>query len=303
MFDLNDVALFVQVVKAGSFAEAARRAGLPSNTASRRIQQLEAELGVRLLHRSTRRLALTDAGEALYARCAEQVDVLAEAAIDLASGSQTPSGKVRVAAPADFFNWFPVDWVAEFLAAHPKVTLDFVLDDAKADLVAQGIDLALRSGKLLEPTLVARRLGRSRSLLVASPGYLQAHGTPQVLDDLAAHECLASPPPAGRTVWRLDGPDGPVEMAVPSGRFRANSAQPLARAALAGLGIALLPEIMVAPFLGKGQLVEVLPGYGVQGIGLFLVYLSRRQQPRAVTAFAEFVTRRILDGGLVHAAP
>jgi len=302
MFDLNDIALFVQVVKAGSFAEAARRAGIPPNTASRRVQQLEAELGVRLLHRSTRRLALTDAGEALYARCADPADVLAEAAADLASGSESPTGKVRVAAPADFFNWFQVEWVAEFLAEHPRVSLDFVLDDARADLVAQGIDLALRAGKSLEPTLVARRVGASRAVLVASPGYLKARGTPQTLEELAAHDCLAAQPATGRAVWQLDGPDGPVDVAVPPGRFLANSAQTLMKAALAGLGIALLHEIMICPHLREGRLVEVLPGYGMESIGLHLVYLSRRQQPRAVTAFADFAVRRIVESGLVRAA-
>jgi LysR family transcriptional regulator AphB len=298
MLDLNDVALFVQVVKAGSFAEAARRAGIPSNTASRRIQQLEEQLGLRLLHRSTRRLTLTDAGEALYARCAEQVDDLSAAAADLAGGSQSPSGKVRVAAAADFFNWFPLEWVNEFLAANPGIRLEFVLSDSKADLVAEGIDVAIRSGKSLEPTLIARRLGGSRALLVASPAYLSARGTPATLDELIAHDCIAMPTNAGRTAWRLDGPDGPVEVTV-SGRFHANSAQVLVNAALAGMGIGLLPEIMVAPHLRAGRLVEVLPGFGIDGIDLYLVYLSRRQQPRAVSAFAEFAVARLLGAGLV----
>jgi DNA-binding transcriptional LysR family regulator len=301
MLDLNDVALFVQVVKAGSFAEAARRAGMPPNTASRRIQELEAQLGLRLLHRSTRRLTLTDAGEALYARCADQVDALSSAAMDLAGGSESPSGKVRVAAPADFFNWFQMDWVSEFLAAHPKVRLEFVLSDARADLVAEGIDIALRAGEVLEPTLVAKRVGTSRSLLVASPSYLAARGTPAALDELAAHDCIAMLPSAGRAVWRLDSPDGAVEVPV-AGRFHANSAQVLVKAAIAGLGIALLPEIMVTPLLRENRLVQVMPGFGVQGIDLYLVYLSRRQQPRAVSAFAEFAIAKLLDEGLVHAA-
>lgn len=301
MLDLNDIALFVQVVKAGSFAEAARRAGMPPNTASRRIQELEAQLGLRLLHRSTRRLTLTDAGDALYASCADQVDALSLAATDLASGSESPSGKVRVAAPADFFNWFQMDWVSEFLTAHPRVRLEFVLSDARADLIAEGIDVAIRAGKVLEPTLVARRIGTSRSFLVASPSYLAARGTPATLDELAAHDCIAMLPSAGRAVWRLDSPDGPTEVVV-AGRFHANSAQVLVKAALAGLGIALLPEIMATPLLRENRLVQVMPGFGVEGIDLYLVYLSRRQRPRAVSAFAEFAIAKLLDEGLVRAA-
>ena len=300
MVDLNDISLFVQVVKARSFAEAARRTGVPSNTASRRIQQLETQLGLRLLHRSTRRLTLTAAGEALYAGCADQVEVLSEAAIDLTAGSQSPSGKVRVAAPADFFDWFQMAWVSEFLEANPQVALEFVLNDARADLIAEGIDIAIRSGKAIEPALVVRRLGTSRAMLVASPCYLSGRGTPKTLDDLASHDCLAMPLAAGREVWRLDGPGGTIELGVPSNRFRANSAHALLRAAAAGLGIALLPEMMVASLQREGQLVEVLPGYGVEGIDLFLVYLSRRQQPRAVSAFAEFAVAKIHGAGLVR---
>ena len=206
MLDLNDIALFVQVVRAGSFAAAARRLGIPANTASRRIQQLEQQLGLRLMQRSTRRLTLTDAGATFYARCADQVEALAEAAQELGEGSQIPSGKVRVAAPADFFNWFLMNWIAEFLAAHPRVRLEFVLSDARADLIGEGIDVAIRGGKVLEPTLVARRVGTSRSTLVASPAYLAERGTPESVEALSGHDCIAVPRASGRTVWRLDGP-------------------------------------------------------------------------------------------------
>ena len=301
MVDLNDVALFVQVARAGSFAEAARRAGIPPNTASRRVQQLEEQLGLRLLHRSTRKLTLTDAGEAFYARCADQVETLSEAALELAEGSQIPSGKVRVAAAADFFNWFEMDWVREFLAAHPKVRLEFVLSDARADLVAGGIDVAIRSGKVIEPTLIARRIGSSRACMVASPNYLATRGMPRSVDDLTAHDCIAMQPASGRVVWRLDGPEGPVEVQV-SGRFYANAALVLLKACTAGLGIALLPDIMSAPHVRDGKLVEILPDHCVRGLDLYLVYQSRRQLPRAVGTFIEFAMTKMVATGLVSRA-
>lgn len=300
MIDLNDIALFVQVVKAGSFAEAARRTGMPANSASRRIQQLEAQVGVRLLHRSTRRLTLTDAGETLYARCSDQVDTLAEAALELSEGSRMPSGRVRVAAPADFLNWFQLDWVAEFLATHPKVRIEFALSDARADLIAEGIDVAIRGGKVTEPTLIARRIGSNRVSMVASPSYLASRGMPMSVDDLATHDCLAMPQQShGRTVWQLDGPHGPEEVHV-NGRFHANSALALLKASLAGLGIALLPEVMTADYIRTGQLREVLPDHGVNGVDLYLVYLSRRHLPRAVGAFIEFAMSKMVGEGLVH---
>jgi LysR family transcriptional regulator AphB len=298
MVDLNDVALFVQVVRAGSFAEAGRRTGLPSNSVSRRIQGLEAQLGLRLLHRSTRRLTLTDAGENLYTRCAEQVEVLSEATAELAQGSQSPGGRVRMAAPADFFNWFLMDWVAVFLAAHPRVRLDFVLSDSRADLAGEGIDVALRAGRLHEPALVARRIGTSRQSLVASPAYLAARGTPQALEDLQHHDCLVMTDASGRARWRLEGPQGPHEIPV-SGRLQANSAQALAKAAVAGLGIALLPEIMAAPHLERGELQPLLPGFGTASADIHLVYLSRRQMPRAVASFIDFVVERAQAHGIV----
>lgn len=300
MVDLNDVALFVQVVKAGSFAEAARRTGTPSNTASRRIQQLEEQLGLRLLHRSTRKLTLTDAGEALYANSADQIEAVSEAALELAEGSQTPTGKVRVAAPAEFFNWFELTWVREFLSAHPGVRLEFVLSDARADLVAEGIDVAIRSGAMTEPTLVARRVGSSRAFLMASPAYLAARGTPQSLEELAEHDCLPMQSAPGRVVWHLDGPDGPVDVQA-RGRFHANSAFTLLKACVADLGIACLPDAMTAPHVRDGQLIRVLPDYGINGLELFLVYQSRRHMPRAMGALIEFVMDRMVASGLVDA--
>jgi LysR family transcriptional regulator AphB len=301
MLDLNDVALFVQVVRAGSFAAASRRLGMPANTVSRRIQELERELGLRLMQRSTRKLTLTDAGTNFYAKCADQVEALAEAAQELGEGSQVPSGKVRVAAPADFFNVFRMELMAEFLAAHPKVRLEFVLSDERADMIEQGIDVAIRSGKVVEPTWVARRLGTAHLTLVASPAYLAARGMPESVEALARHDCVTLPPASGRTVWRLDGPEGAVETPV-GGRFSANTAQAMLKAVLAGLGIGLLPSVMTSTHVRAADLTEVLPDHGVEGRESFLVYLSRRQLPRAVTAFIEFVMAKMVEEGLVRPA-
>lgn len=299
MVDLNDVALFMQVVHAGSFAAAARRAGMPSNTLSRRILQLEEALGVRLLHPSTRKLTLTEAGAAFHSRCADPMEALSAAATDLKEGGELPSGKVRVAAAADFFHWFQMDWVAEFLRAHPKVGLEFVLSDSRADLISQRIDVAIRAGRLEEPTVVARRIGTGRMGMVASPSYLEARGVPKSPDDRRMHDCILMPPTTGRASWRLDGPGGAVELPV-AGCFEANSAHVLLQAAATGLGIALLPDVMTAPQVQSRQLVPVLPEFGVAGHEVNLVYLSRRQLPRAVKAFVDFAMARMVEAGLVQ---
>lgn len=294
MFDLNDVAIFVQVVRSRSFAEAARRLGMPSNTLSRRIQELESHLGTRLMQRSTRKLTLTSAGQAFHERCAGAVDGLVEAGQELMTGSQTPSGLVRVAAPADFFEFFPMEWIAEFLAAYPRVRLDFVLNDAKADLIAEQIDVAFRGGPLRDSGYVGRQLlGVLRDGMVASPGYIAARGAPSTLQDLTNHDCVTSSHPSGRTTWRLTGPGNVEEEVQVTGRFTGNTAQALRKATLAGLGIALLPPTMARLDVRAGLLVPVLPEYQRTSQGLSVLYPSRRHLPIAVSAFIGLVTEKL----------
>jgi DNA-binding transcriptional LysR family regulator len=299
MFDLNDVAMFVQVVRHGSFAEAARRLGLPPNTVSRRIQQLESQLGTRLMQRSTRKLALTSAGQDFHDRCAGLVDGLAAAGQALVAGGQEPSGLVRVAAPADFFDFFPMEWVSDFLAAHPLVKLDFVLSDAAADLIAEQIDVAFRGGVLRDSGYIGRRLATRSGGLLASPAYLARHGEPATLQELANHDCVTPPHPTGHTTWRLTGPDGAQEEVQVTGRFTGNTAQALRKAALAGLGITQLPPSMATRDEQDGLLVRVLPQYRDTGRGLSVVYPSREHLPLAVSAFIQLVTQKLGSMGIL----
>lgn len=295
MIDLNDVALFVQVVRHGSFAEAARQQGLPPNTVSRRIQQLETQLGTRLLQRSTRKLTLTSAGQAFHERCEGAVDGLVEAGQELITGGQEPSGLLRVAAPADFFDFFPMAWVSEFLAMHPRVRLDFVLSDARSDLIADRIDVAFRGGPLTDSGYIGRQLTSMHSEgMVASPAYLAARGAPEKLADLAHHDCIHFAQPGGHATWRLSGPDGTEEVLV-AGRFCGNTAQALRKATVAGLGIALLPAEMSGNDLRAGLLVPVLPQYVRKGHGLSVLYPSRQHLPLAVSALIALVTRKLKE--------
>jgi DNA-binding transcriptional LysR family regulator len=293
MLDLNDIAMFVQVVRYGSFAEAGRRLGLPPNTVSRRIQQLEAQLGTRLMQRSTRKLTLTSAGQDFHDRCAGAVDGLVAAGQALVAGGQAPSGLVRVAAPADFFDFFPMEWVADFLAAHPLVKLDFVLSDAAADLIAEQIDVAFRGGVLRDSGYVGRRLATSSGGLLASPDYIARRGHPTSLQDLVNHDCVTPSNPAGQTLWRLVGPDDTEEEVQVMGRFTGNTAQALRKAVLAGLGIAQLPPTMAARDEQEGRLVRVLPQYRYTGRGLNVVYPSRKHLPLAVSAFIDLVMSKL----------
>ena len=176
MLDLNQMALFVQVVQAGSFAEAARRLAMPPTTLSRQVAQLEDALQSRLLQRTTRKLTLTDAGRTLFDQCAEQIHALNNAASQLAGASQAPKGGIRVAAAAGFFEFFQMEWIAEFLRHYPGVQLEFVLADAMADFIGEGIDVAFRgSPELPDSSLVARKVASGHLVLAASPAYLSAH--------------------------------------------------------------------------------------------------------------------------------
>ncbi|WP_297842577.1 LysR family transcriptional regulator [Pseudomonas sp.] len=296
MLDLNDVALFVQVVRNGSFAEAARQLGMPSNTLSRRVQQLEAQLGTRLLQRSTRKLTLTHSGQAFHDRCFGAVEGLIDAGQQLMTGSQEPSGTVRIAAMADFFDFFPMEWVADFLAVHPQVQLDFVLSDSRADLIADRIDIAFRGGTLQDSGYVGRQLIEAGNEgLVASPKYLSKRGVPTTLEDLVNHDCVSFGHPSGVTTWRLNGPNGVEEDVQITSRFNGNTAQVLRKATLAGLGIALLPPTITKFDLQAGRLVPVLPNYHRTGYGLHVLYPSRQHLPLAVSAFIGLVMEKLKE--------
>ncbi|CAM3088189.1 LysR family transcriptional regulator [Pseudomonas floridensis] len=294
MLDLNDVALFVQVARSGSFAQAARQLGVPSNTVSRRVQQLEAHLGARLLQRSTRKLVLTQTGQVFFDRCMGPVDGLIDAGEQLLTGGELPSGKVRIAAMADFFDFFPMPWVADFLARYPKVHLEFVLDDARSDLIADRLDIAFRGGPMLDSAYVGRQLIESGTEgMVASPSYLKANGVPDALEALSGHYCVSVGHPSDLTTWKLWGTDGAEHEVQLASRFNANTAQALRRATLAGLGIALLPATLISADLDAGRLVPVLPGYQRTSHGLHVLYPSRQHLPLAVAAFIELVMEKL----------
>ena len=290
MLDLNEIAVFVEVARAGSFAEAGRHLGMPPPTVGRYVQKLETQLGTRLMQRSTRKLRLTEAGQVFFDRCAASVTALAQAGQDLVISNETPSGLIRVAAPAGFFDAFSVDWVSEFLALYPQVNLEFVLSDEPADLIAQGIDVDFRAGLPLHPDSVARKFLTQRFILVASPAYIQKNGTPANFRALATHDCLIQTTKSGTPpVWRLNG-TGDLKV---SARFAANTSRAILRAAVAGLGIAMLAEVVVAPNLRAGRLIRVLPHIAREAGDVYVVLPSRKQVPRAVSAFVRYAATKL----------
>ncbi|MBR8071939.1 LysR family transcriptional regulator [Burkholderia cenocepacia] len=296
MLDLNDLALFVQVVRAGSFSEAARRLRMPANTLSRRIDQFEGHIGTRLLHRSTRKLAPSTEGLALFERYAPALDRIFEIERQHADG-QEPAGTVRVAAMAGLFEVIKLEWLAEFYARHPRISIDFLLDDTPSDLIAERIDLALRIGIETGGSFRVRRIAPGTMILAASPAYLARRGTPRTPRELADHDCLTVSSRQGRSMWRLQGPRGTQEISIDS-RFSVNDMRVVMQACLAGLGIALVPQVLAAAAIDEGKLARVLPAYqrSGAGLGLQLVYTSRPPLPPAVTAVAEFLLEKLDQG-------
>ncbi len=284
--DLNHVAVFVEVVRAGSFTAAAAKLELPKATVSRRVAALEAALGVRLLNRTTRALSLTDPGRRYY-----DASLGGLAAIDganrAARGDQdAPGGTVRVSLPAE--DSFLAEAAAAFLERYPDIRLEFVLTDDRLDLIAEQIDVAFRGGELEDSSLIARKVAPGRRILCASPGYLDRVGRPRLLADLEGHDAVIHGRSLTNAIWVLDGPDGVGRVQV-QGRLAANSVTFALRAARAGIGIAFLPDAVAAADLDAGRLERVLPDWETASGGLYVVYPSNRHQPAAVRAFVDFV--------------
>jgi DNA-binding transcriptional LysR family regulator len=294
MLDLNEVYLFVEVVRAGSFAEAARRVGMPSNTVSRRIQQLESALKSQLILRSTRKLKLTAVGQSFYDQCAQNIEELVLAGQQAADTHPEPIGPLRVALSADFFEILPISFCSEFLARHPGVSLELVVDNAYLDLMASGVDLALRPESLLDENATRRVLRKRSRRLVASPKYLEAYGTPANLDELKQHDCLLVSRSTGPQTWRLKGPEGQVEVPVRS-RFLASASTPVRQAAVEGLGIAFLHDAIVKKDIEEGRLVPVLDQYRSEPSNLCAVFPNHRHIRRSATIFVESVQQKLIE--------
>lgn len=297
MLDLNDIMVFARVIEAGSFTAAARLLGMPKATVSRRIAALEREVGVRLLQRTTRSLNVTDAGRHYYEQSSQALRTIEDANRRLAEARTEPSGTMRISGPVGFGDHFLTGAVFEFLAMYPKTSVELYLTDEKLNLVENGIDLAFRTGILPDSTLIARKLGSTHRILCASPDYLARCGEPERPADLAHHLCIVAGPLTEHAHWLLKGPHGDETVPV-AGRFAANEMQAVFSAALAGFGVAMLPQGMAAPALRGGLLRRILEDYTSLTGGLYVVYPSSQHLSPMVKAFIELAAGRISAIGI-----
>ncbi|MGH8159843.1 MAG: LysR family transcriptional regulator [Rhodanobacter sp.] len=291
---VGDLSLFLRVLDLGSISAAARSLDLSVAVASQRLKRLERDLGVRLLHRTTRQLHATPEGAALAAQGRVLVEDLEALTGGLRQAATEVAGTLRVTLPASFGRQYISPLLPEFLARYPRVKLSVNLNDQMLDLVGSGFDLGIRVGALGDSGLVARQLAINRRVLCAAPDYLRRHGTPRTPADLAGHDCLLLVGSQGRQdVWRFgDGNGGEIAQRV-DGRFESNLGELLRDAVVAGLGIAVHSIWHVHEELRAGQLQVVLPDYPIATTGIHAVMPQRRLVPPRVHAFIDFLAERL----------
>lgn len=283
------MAVLVEVVKARSFRRAAEGIGMPNATVSRRISALEKAIGLRLLHRTTRKIELTEAGQLYYERCKRIVDEARLAHEQLGEMQAQPSGLLRASLPVDFANIYLATLIAEFARRYPGISFELDLSPRRVDLVAEPIDVAIRMGESESSSLIARQLARLPRYLYASPRYLELSGEPSEPADLAQHECFGLLK-AART-WTLRNATEQVDVAI-GGRFVLNGIGMMRRLATLDLGIAMLAEEIVADELANGRLRRVLPRWQATPIPVYAI-TETRLLPAKTRRFIEFLRERL----------
>ena len=283
---------FVRAVECNGFTPAARDLGVTPSAVSKLVTRLERRLGVRLLQRSTRRLALTAEGEIYFERVHRIVGEIADAESDVMRFGGEPRGRVRMSLGTAFATYALVPALPEFMARYPEITLDLVVSEYAIDLVEAGIDLAIRVGPLGDVNLAARRIGDLERVISASPAYLEKHGVPRRPEDLARHNCLTLAGIAGQAEWPFRGPSGVRTVAV-KGNVTLNNAESMYELALLGLGVIRLSDIIVGPAIRGGRLVPILVDvHQPEPLPLHAVYMPTRRRPPKVDAVIQFLVEK-----------
>ena len=285
-----------RVVELGSFTAAGNALGISHSIVSRQVRQLESQLGAQLLNRTTRRFALTAAGQEYYLASRDILDALDAADRAVAMHQAQPSGSLRINAPMAFGTLELASWLPDFSRQYPHIHIDLVCNDRIVDLIDDGFDVALRLARgLPDSTLVARQLASSRTLAVASPAYLDRHGHPATPQNLAQHNCLMYSSGDKPAQWSFTDGDGATHKVDVRGSLQANTSVALREAAMGGMGIAGAAAFIVRDALRSGQLVEVLPGYTLRPRTLYALYPHSRQLSPKVRVFVDFAVQHYQD--------
>jgi DNA-binding transcriptional LysR family regulator len=283
---------FVRVMETGSFSEAARQLRIGQPAVSKTVALLEDRLGVKLLLRSTRGLAPTEAGENFYHRAKRSIEEADEADLAARGAGAGLSGRLRVSAAPAFASLHVVPHLPKFMAAHPDLDLEVILDDRRIDLIEEGIDISLRMGALTDSSLTARRIAQAPRLVVGTPAYFQRAGEPRIPGELVAHECIVHARGPGRDAWMFRKESSEISVTV-KGRVRVSAAEGVRSAVLAGIGLAVASEWMFSPELASGQVRAVLTDWSIRPIDLWAVFPAGRIASAKARAFAAFVEEQM----------
>ncbi|MCJ0765384.1 LysR family transcriptional regulator [Variovorax terrae] len=295
MDTLELIRTFREVASRGSFSMAARALALSKASVSKYVAELEARLGVRLLNRSTRTVSLTDAGSLLLERSTPLVDMIEHTTAELRQHARRPSGRVRLTAPHGLGHTELPALLARFMTTYPEVSLSLDLDNHVVDMVDEGIDIALRVGRITDANLIVRKLRQVDFAICATPGYWAQHGRPSHPGDLASHDALTYSLAGGSPEWRFEVDGQPFSVPLRS-RMEASDAAPLVGVALQGLGVVCLPRLMVQSHLDSGALQAVLDGFTPRDIWLYAAYTQRRHNSAALKALLAFLEEHWREG-------
>ncbi|MCA1326513.1 LysR family transcriptional regulator [Herbaspirillum sp. alder98] len=288
--------VFVTVVDSGSLSAAAQQLDLSRPVVSRYVAELEEWVGARLLHRTTRRLSLTPAGNEILARCRQMLVLSDDMRHAVDTPDETPRGLLRITSSTSFTQTQLVQAVVDYGRRYPEVAVDLVALDRTVNLVEERIDLAIRMTTRLEPNLIARKLTVCHSVICATPQYLARHGTPTQVEDLALHNCLTHSY-VGRSLWQFEprGAGGRASSVAVGGSISANEVTVLLQAVLAGVGVGHMPAYSVAPLLASGELVALLPEHEPTQLGMYAVYASRKHMPATLRTMVDFLAERFRE--------
>ncbi|CAI8839920.1 LysR family transcriptional regulator [Methylocaldum szegediense] len=292
MDKLTSMLVFTKVAKAGSFASAAKELGLSRAMATKHVMQLENGLGIRLLNRTTRNLSLTEVGMVYLERCLQILDEMEEMELAVTRLQTEPRGTLKVNATPFFGAYHLAPAIAAYMESFPEVNVELVLQAGYIDLIEEGFDLAIHLDEMRDSSLIARKLGSSQRVVCGSPQYFEKHGIPKTPDDLRKHNCLTSSSMPPRDQWQFSIPGGETTVVKVSGNMEANVADALRMAAIAGLGLVLLPTYMVGQDIRKGRLMPVLTDYVPAPLEIHAVYPHRKHLSAKVRTFIDFLSER-----------
>jgi len=290
---MHSMAVFKRVVEAESFSAVARETNMSQSTVSKHIASLEERLDTKLLNRSTRSLKLTEAGKEYYHHCIRILNDFQEAEASVGKGKIDPTGTLRISTSAAFGRTCILPYLSEFLSTYPDINIDLIFNDNYIDLVKEGIDLAIRIGPLEDSSLIARKIGSSPRLVVASPEYLVNHGRPKKPVDLIKHDCLFYTLQKSPDLWYFNSTQEGDESIRVNSRLKASSPDAICDATLEGLGISILGEWYVRKHIREGKLKVILPDYKPTTYDIHAVYPERRFVPQKVKRMIEFLTEKI----------